>query len=269
MTVAALVTGNTVVLKPSEESPTIAARMVEILYEAGVPKDVLNFVTGLEKLRATRSRNIKTRFVAFTVEDVGLLISEAAGSGSNRAIGGSSVRVARNFSKPRHKIQHIFRYTASYRISTILAAIVGDSSDGFSYDRIPRHQCRHRHARRNRRRKIPRRNHRADAQRNIRHEVSFVLIRRHLLRPRQPLHLSSIKFAKINRFRRVRVRLDPRFCRPRSKSTPKFRTFPFTNAFRRAKKHFPRAFSAGTRFHDSNAFAAASTAPSPVPAVAF
>src|SRR5205807_3771874 len=46
MTAAALVTGNTVVLKPSEESPTVAAKMVGILYEAGVPKEALQFVTG-------------------------------------------------------------------------------------------------------------------------------------------------------------------------------------------------------------------------------
>ena len=81
MTVAALVTGNTVVLKPSEESPTIAARMVEILYEAGVPKDVLNFVTGLGEVAGDAlAKHPKTRFVAFTgSKDVGLLISEAAG----------------------------------------------------------------------------------------------------------------------------------------------------------------------------------------------
>ena len=81
MTVAALVTGNTVVLKPSEESPTIAARMVEILYEAGVPKDVLNFVTGLGEVAGDALvKHPKTRFVAFTgSKDVGLLISEAAG----------------------------------------------------------------------------------------------------------------------------------------------------------------------------------------------
>jgi len=81
MTVAALVTGNTVVLKPSEESPTIAAKMVEILYEAGVPKDVLNFVTGLGEVAGDAlAKHPKTRFVAFTgSKDVGLLISEAAG----------------------------------------------------------------------------------------------------------------------------------------------------------------------------------------------
>ncbi len=43
MTVASLVTGNTVILKPSEESPTVAAKVVEILYEAGVPQGGFEF----------------------------------------------------------------------------------------------------------------------------------------------------------------------------------------------------------------------------------
>ena len=37
MTVAALVAGNTVVIKPSSETPTIAAKFVEVLHEAGFP----------------------------------------------------------------------------------------------------------------------------------------------------------------------------------------------------------------------------------------
>jgi 1-pyrroline-5-carboxylate dehydrogenase len=81
MTAAALVTGNTVVLKPSEESPVIAAKMVDILYEAGVPKQALQFVTGLGEIAGDALvKHPKTRFIAFTgSKDVGLLISEAAG----------------------------------------------------------------------------------------------------------------------------------------------------------------------------------------------
>src|SRR5215203_6649996 len=44
MTMAGVVTGNTVVLKPSSDSPTIAAKFVEILEEVGLPKGVVNFV---------------------------------------------------------------------------------------------------------------------------------------------------------------------------------------------------------------------------------
>src|SRR6202161_638086 len=46
MTVAAVVTGNAVVVKPSSDSPTIAAIFIDILYEAGVPGDVVSFFTG-------------------------------------------------------------------------------------------------------------------------------------------------------------------------------------------------------------------------------
>ncbi|MHC4698170.1 MAG: L-glutamate gamma-semialdehyde dehydrogenase [Planctomycetota bacterium] len=46
MTTAALVTGNTVCLKPASTAPVIAAKLVEVLHEAGLPKNVLNFVPG-------------------------------------------------------------------------------------------------------------------------------------------------------------------------------------------------------------------------------
>jgi 1-pyrroline-5-carboxylate dehydrogenase len=81
MTVAALVTGNTVILKPSEESPTVAAKVVEILYEAGIPEEALNFLTGAGAIVGDALvKHPKTRFIAFTgSKEVGLLISEAAG----------------------------------------------------------------------------------------------------------------------------------------------------------------------------------------------
>src|SRR6516165_4460091 len=80
MSVAALVTGNTVVLKPSEESTIVAAKIVEILYEAGVPEKALQFLTGRGQVAGDALvKHPKTRFVAFTgSKEVGLLISEAA-----------------------------------------------------------------------------------------------------------------------------------------------------------------------------------------------
>jgi alpha-ketoglutaric semialdehyde dehydrogenase len=42
----ALITGNTVVFKPSSDTPLVAYRLVEALHEAGLPPGVLNFVTG-------------------------------------------------------------------------------------------------------------------------------------------------------------------------------------------------------------------------------
>jgi aldehyde dehydrogenase (NAD+) len=42
----ALITGNTVVFKPSSDTPLIAVRLVEALQQAGIPNGVINFVTG-------------------------------------------------------------------------------------------------------------------------------------------------------------------------------------------------------------------------------
>ncbi|HMD20506.1 MAG TPA: L-glutamate gamma-semialdehyde dehydrogenase [Alloacidobacterium sp.] len=80
MTSAAIVSGNTVVLKPSSESPTIAARFVDVLEEAGMPGGVVNFCPGSG---ATFGNAIvehpKTRFIAFTgSKEVGLDIHERA-----------------------------------------------------------------------------------------------------------------------------------------------------------------------------------------------
>ena len=80
MTAASIVTGNTVVLKPSSDSPTIAAKFVEVLEEAGMPGGVVNFCPGSG---ATFGNAIvehpKTRFIAFTgSKAVGLDIHERA-----------------------------------------------------------------------------------------------------------------------------------------------------------------------------------------------
>ena len=80
MTLAAVVTGNTVVVKPSSDSPTIAAIFVDILYEAGVPRDVVSFFTGPGGTAGEALvTNPKTRFIAFTgSKEAGLRISEHA-----------------------------------------------------------------------------------------------------------------------------------------------------------------------------------------------
>ena len=46
MTAASIVCGNTVILKPSSDAPTIAAKFVEVLEEAGMPAGVVNFCPG-------------------------------------------------------------------------------------------------------------------------------------------------------------------------------------------------------------------------------
>ncbi len=79
MTMAAIVCGNTVVLKPSSDSPTIAAKFIEICEEAGLPQGVVNFVTGSAKTGEAMVTSPKTRFISFTgSKGVGLHINEEA-----------------------------------------------------------------------------------------------------------------------------------------------------------------------------------------------
>jgi 1-pyrroline-5-carboxylate dehydrogenase len=81
MTTASFVCGNTVILKPSSDSPTIAAKFMEIVEEAKVPVGVVNFVTGPGALAGDYLvRHPKTRFIAFTgSKTVGLRIVEQSG----------------------------------------------------------------------------------------------------------------------------------------------------------------------------------------------
>ena len=76
MTMAAVVTGNTVVLKPAEQTPIIAAKFFEVLQSVGLPPGVVNFVPGPgETVGEQLTGNPLVRFVAFTgSKDVGLHI---------------------------------------------------------------------------------------------------------------------------------------------------------------------------------------------------
>ena len=80
MTTAAFVTGNTVVLKPSSDSPVIAAAFVALLEEVGLPPGVVNFVPGSgREIGDAIVAHPKTRFIAFTgSKEVGLHINELA-----------------------------------------------------------------------------------------------------------------------------------------------------------------------------------------------
>jgi len=80
MTLASVVTGNTVVLKPSSDAPTIAFKFFEILEEAGLPPGVVNFMTGSgAEVGDVIVDHPKTRYVAFTgSKEVGLRINERA-----------------------------------------------------------------------------------------------------------------------------------------------------------------------------------------------
>lgn len=80
MSVAALVVGNTIVLKPSSDTPTIAAKFAEVLLEAGFPPESFSLLVGSgAAIGDILVSHPKTRFVSFTgSRDVGLHINELA-----------------------------------------------------------------------------------------------------------------------------------------------------------------------------------------------
>jgi 1-pyrroline-5-carboxylate dehydrogenase len=80
MTLASIVSGNTVILKPSSDSPTIAAKFVELLEECGLPDGVVNFCPGAgASFGNAVVAHPKTRYIAFTgSREVGLDINKSA-----------------------------------------------------------------------------------------------------------------------------------------------------------------------------------------------
>lgn len=81
MTVAALVTGNTVIIKPAEQSSVIAARFHQVLLDAGLPPGAAAFLPGRgEVVGAHLTSDPQVDFIAFTgSKEVGLQIWEKAG----------------------------------------------------------------------------------------------------------------------------------------------------------------------------------------------
>jgi 1-pyrroline-5-carboxylate dehydrogenase len=88
MTAASVVTGNTVVLKPSSDSPTIAYKFFEALEQAGMPAGVVNFLTGPGgAVGDALVAHPRTRYIAFTgSKAVGLRINELAAKHSSGQI---------------------------------------------------------------------------------------------------------------------------------------------------------------------------------------
>jgi 1-pyrroline-5-carboxylate dehydrogenase len=84
MTSAAIVTGNSVLLKPASDTPTIGYKLVEIFNEAGLPPGVLNFIPGSgSKIGDYIVTHPKTRFISFTgSKEVGLRINQLAATPS-------------------------------------------------------------------------------------------------------------------------------------------------------------------------------------------
>lgn len=84
MTAASIVAGNTVVLKPSSDSPTIGYKFFEVLEEAGMPAGVVNFLPGPGAVVGdVIVAHPRTRFIAFTgSKEVGLRINQMAANQS-------------------------------------------------------------------------------------------------------------------------------------------------------------------------------------------
>ncbi|HET6251409.1 MAG TPA: L-glutamate gamma-semialdehyde dehydrogenase [Tepidisphaeraceae bacterium] len=80
MTAAALAAGNTVVMKPAEQSPIIAAKLMEVFYEAGFPPGVVNYLPGVgEEIGPTLVQHKDVAMIAFTgSRAVGLEIGRQA-----------------------------------------------------------------------------------------------------------------------------------------------------------------------------------------------
>jgi RHH-type proline utilization regulon transcriptional repressor/proline dehydrogenase/delta 1-pyrroline-5-carboxylate dehydrogenase len=89
MTAAALATGNTVVMKPAEQSSVIAAKLMEVFNEVELPHGVLNLVSGQgETIGAALVEHPDTSLIAFTgSRAVGLAINRRAAEISAGGIG--------------------------------------------------------------------------------------------------------------------------------------------------------------------------------------
>ncbi len=94
MTAAALVTGNTVIVKPAEQTPIIAGHLCEAMWAAGIPRDVLQFFPGRgETVGAALVRDPRVALIAFTGSSaVGLDILAAAVPNPNDASAGMPLK---------------------------------------------------------------------------------------------------------------------------------------------------------------------------------
>src|SRR5690625_2190171 len=80
-TAAAMVTGNTVLLKPASATPVVAYKFIEVLEEAGMPQGVVNYIPGPgSEVGDYLVDHPRTRFISFTgSREVGVRIFERAG----------------------------------------------------------------------------------------------------------------------------------------------------------------------------------------------
>lgn len=88
MTTAAVVSGNTVLLKPASTTPVIAHKFVSLMEEVGLPAGVINFIPGSgAEVGDYLTTHPKTRFISFTgSKEVGLRINRLAAQTSEGQI---------------------------------------------------------------------------------------------------------------------------------------------------------------------------------------
>ena len=89
MTAAALVTGNTVIMKPAEQSSVVATKLLEIIQASGIPDGVVSFLPGVgEEVGPELVGSPNVDCIAFTgSRQVGLAINEQAAAPHGSQIG--------------------------------------------------------------------------------------------------------------------------------------------------------------------------------------
>lgn len=80
MTVAAVVTGNPVIMKPAEQSSVVAAKLMEVFQEVGLPPGVVSYLPGIgEEIGPTLTDHPDVALIAFTgSKKVGLMLNRQA-----------------------------------------------------------------------------------------------------------------------------------------------------------------------------------------------
>lgn len=88
MTAAAIVAGNTVIMKPAEQASVVAAKLMDVIRNAGVPNGVVNFLPGIgEDVGPELVRSPDVDMVCFTgSQEVGLEINRTASETDERQI---------------------------------------------------------------------------------------------------------------------------------------------------------------------------------------
>jgi RHH-type proline utilization regulon transcriptional repressor/proline dehydrogenase/delta 1-pyrroline-5-carboxylate dehydrogenase len=125
MTAAALVTGNCALIKPAEQSPVMAAHLLDILRQAGLPENAAQLLQGGGELGAHLVRSPKIHMIAFTgSREVGLeILQEAYSHRPGQAhvkrvvceMGGKNALIVDNDADLDEAIAHIIESAFNYQ----------------------------------------------------------------------------------------------------------------------------------------------------------